>query len=95
MLFRSEAVKEQDRVKNKDLAVCFLKGFGDSAVNLELRFWIDDPAEGCDNVKSKVYLSIWHKFKKHGIEIPYPQRDLHLRSAVPLTVEPAALKKKA
>ncbi len=90
-----EAVKEQDRVKNKDLAVCFLKGFGDSAVNLELRFWIDDPAEGCDNVKSKVYLSIWHKFKKHGIEIPYPQRDLHLRSAVPLTVEPAALKKKA
>jgi small-conductance mechanosensitive channel len=91
-----EAVKEQDRVKNKDLSVCFLKGFGDSAVNLELRFWIDDPAEGCENVKSKVYLSIWHKFKKHGIEIPYPQRDLHLRSAVPLTVEPAAaLKKKA
>lgn len=90
-----DAVREQDRVKNKDLAICFLKGFGDSAVNLELRFWIDDPAEGCDNVKSKVYLSIWHKFKKHGIEIPYPQRDLHLRSAVPLTVTAAAAKKKA
>ena len=83
-----EAVREQERVKKKETAVCFLKGFGDSSVDLELRFWIDDPAEGCDNVKSKVYLSIWHKFKKHGIEIPYPQRDLHLRSAVPLTVAP-------
>lgn len=91
-----EAVREQDRVKKKDAAVCFLKGFGDSSVDLELRFWIDDPAEGSDNVKSLIYLSIWHKFKKHGIEIPYPQRDLHLRSAVPLTTEtPAASQKKA
>ena len=90
-----EAVREQDRVKSKELAVCFLKGFGDSSVDLELRFWIDDPAEGCGNVKSKIYLSIWHKFKKHGIEIPYPQRDLHIRSAVPLTVGGDAAKKKA
>lgn len=88
-----EAVREQDRVKKKETAVCFLKGFGDNSVDLELRFWIDDPAEGCDNVKSKVYLSIWHKFKKHGIEIPYPQRDLHLRSAVPMTIDTTAQKK--
>lgn len=91
-----EAVREQDRVKKKDAAVCFLKGFGDSSVDLELRFWIDDPAEGSDKVKSLIYLSIWHKFKKHGIEIPYPQRDLHIRSAVPITTEtPDALQKKA
>jgi small-conductance mechanosensitive channel len=35
---------------------------------------------GCSNVKSEVLLGIWDKFHEHGIEIPYPQRDLHLRS---------------
>ena len=35
---------------------------------------------GCSNVKSEVLLGVWDKFHEHGIEIPYPQRDLHLRS---------------
>jgi len=91
-----EAANGQDRIKNKTATVCLVKGFGDNAVDLELRFWIDDPSEGCANIQSKVYLSIWHKFKEHGIEIPYPQRDLHIRTSIPLsmgTSEPT--KKKA
>ena len=54
--------------------------FGDNSVNLELRFWINDPMNGCSNVKSEIMLKIWDKLHENGIEIPYPQRDLHLRS---------------
>jgi potassium efflux system protein len=60
--------------------VCHITGFGDSAVNLVLRFWIDDPVEGVTNIKGDVYLSLWETFKEHGVEIPFPQRDLHLRT---------------
>jgi small-conductance mechanosensitive channel len=54
---------------------CLLKEFGDSAVILELRFWIRDPANGTANVRSEVMLRIWDSFHEHGIEFPFPQRD--------------------
>jgi len=59
---------------------CLLKEFGDSAVILELRFWIRDPANGTANVRSEVMLRIWDLFREHGIEFPFPQRDLTLRN---------------
>ena len=58
-----------------------LMEFGDNSVNFELRFWIKDPEEGLANIRSDVYMRIWQLFKDNGIEIPYPQRDLHLRSS--------------
>lgn len=57
-----------------------LLGFGDSAVNVELRVWINDPQHGITNVKSELLWSIWRRFRDHGIELPYPQRDVHLKS---------------
>ncbi|MDH3236212.1 MAG: mechanosensitive ion channel [Alphaproteobacteria bacterium] len=66
---------------------CLLKGFGDSAVDLELRAWIRDPQNGVSNVKSEILLAIWDRLKEAGIEIPFPQRDLHIRSAVPVPVK--------
>lgn len=81
-----EAADETDRVLKDPVAVCHLQEFADSAVNLELRFWIDDPMNGRANVVSAIQLRIWDKFHEHGIEIPYPQRDLHVRSsAVPFS----------
>lgn len=59
---------------------CLLRGFGDSAVNLELRLWIEDPASGITNVRSDVMLEIWERFHASGIGFPFPQRDLHLRT---------------
>jgi small-conductance mechanosensitive channel len=53
-------------------------GFGDNSVDLELRFWIDDPSNGVGNVRSEVFLAIWDRFQKEGIEIPFPQRDIHI-----------------
>jgi len=75
-----EAAKVTPRILSNPEPRCLLKGFGDSSVNLELRLWIDDPTNGRGNVLSEVLLGIWDRFHENGIEIPYPQRDLHLRS---------------
>ena len=57
-----------------------LKEFGDSAVILEMRFWIREPANGAANVRSEVMLRIWNLSREHGIEFPFPQRELTLRN---------------
>ena len=69
-----------ERVLDKPGPVCQLKNFGDSAVDLELRIWIGDPDNGVANVSSAVRIAIWDAFKEHGIEIPFPQRDVHIKS---------------
>ena len=69
-----------DRVLDKPGPVCQLKNFGDSAVDLELRIWIGDPDKGVANVSSAIRLAIWDTLKEHGIEIPFPQRDVHIKS---------------
>ncbi|MGV1099790.1 mechanosensitive ion channel family protein [Thiovibrio sp. JS02] len=78
-----EAARRTNRVIGEPLPVCLLRGFGDSSVDLELRFWINDPINGIGNVKSAVLLRIWERFHEHGIEIPYPQRDIHIRTPQP------------
>ena len=50
-----------------------LMGFGDSSVDLEVRYFdIQDPTNGVTNVRSQVLLVMWEKFREHGIEIPFP-----------------------
>lgn len=61
---------------------CQLIKFGDSSVDLELRIWILDPANGRANVISEVLLQVWDRFHQHGIKIPFPQRDLHLNTVL-------------
>ncbi len=75
-----EAAAETNRVIPEPKSVCLLTGFGDSSVDLELRIWIEDPQNGVSNVKSDVLLNVWDKFHAAGIEIPFPQRDLHIRT---------------
>ena len=82
-----EAAAGVDRVLGEPAPACQLTGFGDNSINLELRVWINDPRNGLTNVKSAILLGVWEKFGEHGIAFPYPQRDLHIKSAVPLTVE--------
>jgi small-conductance mechanosensitive channel len=60
--------------------ICQLKNFGDSSVDMELYIWINDPENGVGNVSSAVRLAIWDSFKANGIVIPYPQRDVHLKT---------------
>ncbi len=76
-----EAAAETDRVLKYPKPNCLIKSFGDSAIDLELRMWIEDPQNGVSNVASLVYLKIWEKFQQNGVEIPFPQQDTHLVSA--------------
>jgi small-conductance mechanosensitive channel len=71
------------RVLPKPEPVCHVTGFGDSAVGLVLRFWIDDPTNGVVNVKGAVYLALWDALKAHGITLPFPQREVRLLGAAP------------
>ncbi len=69
-----------DRVLKTPEPNVFLKEFGDSGITMELRFWISDPESGVERVKSPIRVAIWKAFQEHGITIPFPQRDLHLKS---------------
>jgi small-conductance mechanosensitive channel len=89
-----EAARSTERVLTDPAPACLLRGFGDSSVDLEVRFWIKDAAHGISNVKSEILLKIWDGLHESDIEIPYPQRDLHLRTPAhlgdSLSVRPAA-----
>jgi small-conductance mechanosensitive channel len=81
-----EAARETPRVLANPAPVCRLMGFGDSTVNLEMRFWIEDPANGVINVRSQVLLAIWGKFRAQGIRTPLAHRDLLIKPTSELTV---------
>ena len=56
-----------------------IMAFGESAIELELRFWIDDAQNGVQNIKSDVLYQIWRLFQQEGIHIPYPKRALYMQ----------------
>lgn len=74
-----DAAHQAKRVLRDPPPICHVTGFGDSAITLLLRFWIDDPANGVTNIKGEVYLALWDLFRAHGIVIPFPQREVRLR----------------
>lgn len=55
-----------------------LRDFGDNGINLELAIWIKDAEEGQLSLRSDLYWGIWKAFQQAGIEIPYPQRVIHM-----------------
>jgi small-conductance mechanosensitive channel len=83
-----EAAKETDRVLKDPEPKCLFIEFGESALKMQLRFWIADAHNGVQNVKSAVLLRIWEKFKRQNIDVPYPQRDVHVRSTDDLSLPP-------
>ena len=75
-----EVARNNKRICSIKEPTCLLMGFGDSTIDLELRFWINDPEKGLENIKSQIRLAIWKSFKENNIEVPFPQQDLHLKS---------------
>ena len=57
---------------------CILTEFAEVGMKFSLTFWIADP-DGMDNVKSDVMLALWDAFKREGIRVPYPVRELVVR----------------
>lgn len=76
----TEAAKGINRVLKNPAPSCLLYEFGDSSINLQVRFWIDDAPQGVSNVRSDVLIAVWQAFRDNNIEIPFPQRDVHIKS---------------
>ncbi len=76
-----EATQSIPRILKDPVPNCLVMGFGDSSIDLQIRFWIKDAHSGVANIRSAVLLSVWRKFQEEGIKIPFPQRDLHIKTA--------------
>jgi small-conductance mechanosensitive channel len=72
------ATDKHPRIIRDPAPVARLMGFGDHGIELELRFWIPDPQEGVNNVRSDVNRRIWQLFREHGVTIPVAQREIRV-----------------
>jgi small-conductance mechanosensitive channel len=77
-ILREVAVAHPDVLADPAPYVLFM-AFGESSLDFSLRAWTSDYEEFL-RVGSELRVQIWHALKEAGIEIPFPQRDLHLRS---------------
>ncbi len=86
------AAASVDRVESRYRSpVCWITEFGDSSINFLLRFWIDDPQQGLTNIRGTVMLALWDAFKEHDIKIPFPHREVIMKTPVTVTsTEPQA-----
>jgi small-conductance mechanosensitive channel len=80
-----EATTSVSRVVQTTKPVCWLTEFGDSSLNFVLRFWIRDPQNGLTNIRGQVLLALWDIFKENGIAIPYPHREVIVKTPVQVT----------
>ena len=77
-----EAAQRHQLVQTEPEPAVHFMGFGDSSLDFRLAVWVDDPLLRI-GVASDLHFMIWKAFAEHNIEIPFPQRDLHLRSGLP------------
>lgn len=73
-----DVARAHPRVLHDPSPSAALVGFGDSGLNLELGFWIRDPEEGTQNVRSDIAIALLGAFRERGIEIPFPQRTVRI-----------------
>ena len=74
------AAAESPRVLKSPKPNVWLTAFGDSGLEHEILAWISDPEGGVGNVRSDVLNRLWWLFREHGIAVPVPQRDIHVRT---------------
>ncbi len=77
-----DAAKNHDRVIADPAPSLNLLEFADNGIVLELSAWVDDPEVTQGALRSEINLVIWREFKRAGIEIPYPQREVRLINPV-------------
>jgi small-conductance mechanosensitive channel len=68
---------------------CQFVDFGDFSLDFKIRFWIADPVKGVSSIRSQVRFALWDAFKREGIEIPYPVREVRITDASRAMVERA------
>jgi small-conductance mechanosensitive channel len=73
-----EATEDHPRILRDPAPVSRLISFEANGMALEIRFWIADPVNGVNNVRSDVNRAIWRIFRTHGVRIPVPQQETRL-----------------
>jgi small-conductance mechanosensitive channel len=73
-----DAANDHPRILRDPAPVARLMDFTDYGMEIEVRFWIGDPAEGVNNVRSDVNRKVWALFRRHGITIPPAQREIRI-----------------
>jgi small-conductance mechanosensitive channel len=73
-----EATQHHPRILKEPHPVTRLMSFEDHGMRLEVRFWIADPMNGVNNVRSDINREIWKVFRQQGIKIPVAQREIRM-----------------
>ncbi|UJB34109.1 mechanosensitive ion channel [Chromobacterium sp. Beijing] len=74
---------DHPRVQKDPAPRGFVTLFADSSINLELGFWVADPENGFMGLKSDLNMAIWRLFQQHGIQMPFPQREIRILNDKP------------
>ncbi|MDH5604151.1 MAG: mechanosensitive ion channel, partial [Cyclobacteriaceae bacterium] len=76
-----EVVSKVPGVHSDPKPECFFSEYAESSLNFTVRVWTTEYCSRPSALKSMFYFDLFKRFKKEGIEIPYPQRDLHLKTS--------------
>ena len=80
-----QAATETERVLASPKPSVWLRAFGENAIEHEILAWIPDPEAGVGGVQSAILNRLWQLFREHGIDIPFPQRDIRVKEWPPGT----------
>lgn len=72
------AAAVQSRVSENPAPLAVVTNFGDNGIDLRVTYWVKDPENGFAALQSAIFLDIWRQFNEHGIEFPYPQREIRI-----------------
>ena len=82
-----EAAAEHPKALREPSPVVLFNEFGDSSLNFELGVWTQEMTATPIHFTSQMNFIIEQKLRENDIEIPFPQRDLHVRSGLPAAAE--------
>jgi len=82
-----EVVAENSGVLNSPKPYVLFEAYGDSSLNFILQVWTSAYIDRPNILKSELYYEIFAKFKENNVEIPFPQRDIHLKSGFEKVVD--------
>lgn len=74
-----EANRARPRIDTRKTGWASLTGFGDSGINLQMGFWVLDPANGVGAIKTEISLALLKRFGEANIEIPYNMLEINFR----------------
>ena len=90
-----DAAAAQPRVLKEPAPNAMLSDFAPDGLELTLAYWIADPENGINNVRSDINLAIWRAFQAGGINVPVAQRVVHVLNDAPLSLNSTATEKSA